>query len=211
MQASFRAALRQFVSLWIAISLASALGCSHSDEAKDHVTKKPAGNANSVGESPMTITITSRAFEAGQPIPKKFTGDGEDVSPQLSWTGVPQGTKQLALICDDPDAPRADPWVHWVIYHLPADLTSLPEGVAPSRRLDQPAGALQGVNSWSSGRTIGYRGPAPPPGKPHRYFFKLYALEAELKLEPGLEVETLLRAIQGHTLAEGQLVGTYQR
>jgi Raf kinase inhibitor-like YbhB/YbcL family protein len=159
----------------------------------------------------MTITITSSAFDAGQPIPKEHTGDGEDRSPPLSWTGVPAGSKQLALICDDPDAPSAEPWVHWVIYNLPAELTSLPEGIAPIQRPEDPAGALQGANSWTSGQTIGYRGPAPPPGKPHRYYFTLYALDAQLALEPGLSKKNLLAALKGHLLADGQLMGTYQR
>ena len=159
----------------------------------------------------MTITVTSTAFDAGQPIPKEYTGDGEDRSPPLSWTGVPQGSKQLALICDDPDAPSAEPWVHWVIYNLPARLNSLPEGIVPIERLEDPAGTLQGANSWTSGQTIGYRGPAPPPGKPHRYYFTLYALDAELDLAPGLNKKNLLAALKGHILAEGQLMGTYQR
>jgi Raf kinase inhibitor-like YbhB/YbcL family protein len=159
----------------------------------------------------MTITITSTAFDTGQPIPKEYTGDGEDRSPPLNWSGVPAGSKQLALICDDPDAPRAEPWVHWVIYNLPARLDSLPEGIGPVERLEDPAGAMQGANSWTSGQTIGYRGPAPPPGKPHRYYFTLYALDTKLDLEPGLSKENLLEAMKGHILAEGQLMGTYQR
>ena len=163
------------------------------------------------GDTPMTFTVTSTAFDAGQPIPQKYTGDGEDRSPPFSWSGVPEGSKLLALICDDPDAPIAEPWVHWVIYNLPAELTSLSEGIAPIERLEDPAGALQGANSWTSGQTIGYRGPAPPPGKPHRYYFRLYALDAELDLEPGLSKNNLLEAMNGHILAEGQLMGTYQR
>ncbi|NIP84815.1 MAG: YbhB/YbcL family Raf kinase inhibitor-like protein [Planctomycetales bacterium] len=159
----------------------------------------------------MQITITSPAFEDGQPIPQKYTGDGQDRSPPLSWSHLPAGTKQLALICDDPDAPRAEPWVHWVIYQLPAKLDSLPEGVPQRERLEEPAGALQGANSWPSGQTIGYRGPAPPAGKPHRYYFKLYALDTQLDLKPGLGKEDLLRAMEGHILGEGQLMGTYRR
>lgn len=186
------------LTLYVALLATVQLGCSPSDTQIN-------------GDNPMTITVTSNAFDDEQPIPKKYTGDGEDRSPPLSWSGVPEGTKQLSLICDDPDAPRAEPWVHWVLYRLPADLTSLPEAVSPSERLDDPAGAYQGANSWSSGQTIGYRGPAPPPGKPHRYYFKLYALDTEVDLEPGSDKDALLRAMQGHILAEGQLMGTYQR
>jgi Raf kinase inhibitor-like YbhB/YbcL family protein len=159
----------------------------------------------------MTITLKSSAFDAGQPIPEKYTGDGEDRSPPLNWSGMPEGTKQLALICDDPDAPSSDPWVHWVIYNLPAEHTSLPEGIAHSKRLKEPAGAVQGANSWPSGQTVGYRGPAPPPGKPHRYYFKLYALDIDLDLQPELSKNELLQAMRDHILTEGQLMGTYQR
>lgn len=161
----------------------------------------------------MTITLTSEGFSEGQTIPKRHTGDGDDLSPPLRWSGVPSETKQMALICDDPDAPTDQPWVHWVIYQLPPDLAGLPEGVAASPRLEQPAaGILQGRNSWPSGRTIGYRGPAPPPGHGvHHYHFKLYALDQPLDLQPGVDKATLLRAMEGHILAQGELVGTYSR
>ena len=112
----------------------------------------------------MAIELTSTAFSEGERVPVKYTGDGEDVSPPLSWSGLPEGTRELALICDDPDAPTAEPWVHWVIYKIPAELGGLPEGVAKTPRLAEPGGGLQGKNSWPSGQTIGYRGPAPPPG-----------------------------------------------
>lgn len=158
----------------------------------------------------MKLTVRSTAFEAGQAIPKKFTGEGEDASPALSWSGVPGGTVEFALIMDDPDAPRAEPWVHWVIYKIPADATGLPEGVAGSETLTEPAGALQGKNSWPSDN-IGYRGPMPPPGKPHHYHFKLYALDVALDVGPGLEKTALLARLKGHILAQGELIGTYQR
>ncbi len=159
----------------------------------------------------MTITVSSTAFRQGEPIPKKYTGDGEDISPPLSWTGLPDGTKQLAIICDDPDAPTKEPWVHWVIYNLPGTLTGLPEAVAGQARLDAPAGALQGKNSWSDSRTIGYRGPAPPPGKVHHYHFRVYALDKELALNPELSRAALEKAIRPHVLAQGELIGTYRR
>ncbi len=160
----------------------------------------------------MAIELKSAAFANGAVIPKKYTGEGEDVSPPLSWSGVPAGTKELALICDDPDAPTSEPWVHWVIYKLPPDLAGLPEGVDKAPRLKNPPGALQGKNSWMSGQTVGYRGPLPPPGHGvHHYHFRLYALEARLAVEPGLSKKTLLGEMAGHVLAEGELVGTYAR
>jgi hypothetical protein len=160
----------------------------------------------------MSITMESLAFAQGGKIPKRHTGEGQDLSPALRWTGVPAGTRELALICDDPDAPTPRPWVHWVIYAIPGNVVELPEGVPPSPRLEQPAGAMQGRNSWSSGQTIGYRGPMPPPGHGlHHYHFKLYALDAPLYLKPEVDKEMLLDAMDGHVLAKGELVGTYQR
>ncbi len=158
----------------------------------------------------MTIQLKSSAFEAGAAIPKKYTEDGDDVSPPLAWDNVPAGTKELALICDDPDAPSKDPWVHWVLYKLPSDVRELPEGVATDEKLDSPPGALQGINSWTSGRTVGYRGPAPPSGT-HHYHFRLYALDSPLKLEAKANKAAVLRAMKGHILAEGELAGTYKR
>ena len=162
----------------------------------------------------MAIELTSTAFAEGQPIPPKYTGDGDDVSPPLAWSGLPEGTKELALICDDPDAPSPrrpgpEPWVHWVIYKIPADTEALPEAIANVARLDEPAGALQGKNSWPA---TGYGGPAPPPESgTHRYFFKLYALDTELAIEPGKDKKALLEEMSGHVLGEGQLMGTYER
>jgi Raf kinase inhibitor-like YbhB/YbcL family protein len=160
----------------------------------------------------MAIEITSTAFQNGEPIPKQYTGEGQDLSPQLAWSGVPEGTKQLALICDDPDAPTPEPWVHWVIYNIPPDTAELPEGTVKTIQLSDPPGAVQGTNSWPSGQTIGYRGPMPPPRHGvHRYFFKLYALDTELDVEPGAAKVVLLQAMEGHVLDEGQLMGTYER
>lgn len=158
------------------------------------------------------IQVTSSAFSAGQPIPRKYTGEGEDVSPPLAWSGVPAGTQELALIVDDPDAPTPEPWVHWVLYKIPADCKGLPEGVQKVLRPQEPPGALQGKNSWPSGQTIGYRGPMPPPGHGvHRYRFHLYALDKKLEVQPGLTKADLLAAMKGHVLAEGELTGTYKR
>lgn len=149
----------------------------------------------------MAIQLSSDAFEAGGPIPKKHTGEGADVSPPLDWTGLPEGTRELALICDDPDAPRPRPWVHWVVYGIPADLTGLPEGGAQ--------GVTEGKNDF--GRT-GYGGPMPPRGHGvHHYRFRIYALDTELDAAAGLTREQLLAAMEGHVISEGELVGTYER
>ena len=157
----------------------------------------------------MSIRVTSQAFGANQPIPAKFTDDGDDVSPALAWTGVPDGAKELAMIVDDPDAPRAEPWIHWIIYKLPPKLTGLPEGVPTDQRLEQLGGAMQGVNGF---KKIGYGGPAPPKGHGvHHYRFHLYALDRTLQLEPGLDNKALIAAMSGHVIGEGVLVGTYER
>ena len=156
------------------------------------------------------MTITSTAFKDGQPIPTKYTGEGDDVSPPLAWTGVHDGARQLALICDDPDAPTDEPWVHWVIYGLPPEITGLPEGVPTTEIVEAPS-AIQGVNGWP-GRVIGYNGPMPPPGHGvHHYHFTLYALDVALELAPGASKAELLAAMDGHILATGELIGTYER
>jgi Raf kinase inhibitor-like YbhB/YbcL family protein len=175
-------------------------------------TRRSQSETKPEGAPPMKIQITSTAFSQGQRISKKYSGEGEDLSPPLAWTGVPEGTKELALICDDPDAPTDEPWVHWVIYKIPADAKGLPEGVAKTAQLQEPPGAVQGKNSWPSGQTVGYRGPMPPPKHgPHRYFFKLYALDAKLTLAAGASKQQLLGATAGHVIGEGELMGTYER
>lgn len=153
----------------------------------------------------MTIELTSTAFQKGETIPKQYTGDGADQSPSLRWSDPPSGTKSLALICDDPDAPRGT-WVHWVLFNLPAQARELNESVPTTETLAN--GAKQGKNDFGN---IGYGGPSPPKGKPHRYFFKLYALDVNLDLPPGAIKAELEKAMKGHTLAEGQLMGTYKR
>lgn len=153
----------------------------------------------------MNIQITSTAFVEGQPIPEKHTCDGKDVSPPLQWTNPPAETKSLALIADDPDAPVGT-WVHWVLYGLPRETTGLPEGLDKSQYVLRSA--RQGLNDF---KRLGYGGPCPPRGKPHRYFFKLYALDTEIELKPGATEKELLRAMEGHILGEGQLMGTYAR
>ena len=152
----------------------------------------------------MDIIIKSPAFVPGGKIPGKYTCDGMDISPPLTWTSGPEGTKTFALICDDPDAPMGT-WVHWVLFNLPADITEFRENVPPERELE--SGAKQGMNDF---RKIGYGGPCPPGGV-HRYFFKLYALDTEINLEAGATKAELLKAMEGHILAEGQIIGRYER
>lgn len=156
------------------------------------------------GEKIMEMTVTSKAFGEADMIPRKYTCDGEDVSPPLAWSDVPEGTKSLALISDDPDAPVGT-WVHWVLYNIPADATELPEGVPSDQTLEN--GARHGITDF---RRPGYGGPCPPGGT-HRYYFKVYALDAALDLDPGATKAQLLAAMEGHILAEGQLMGKYTR
>jgi len=153
----------------------------------------------------IAFQITSTAFKKGEYISRKFSGEGQDVSPPLSWSGAPEATKSFALICDDPDAPGRT-WVHWVIYNIPADATGLPEAIPKKDAL--PDGSRQGVTDF--GR-VGYGGPMPPPGPAHRYFFKLYALDSVLELRPKATKSELLKAMKGHILAEAQLIGLYAR
>ena len=155
----------------------------------------------------MALTLTTGAFTAGGGIPSKYTCDGADVSPALAWSGAPPGTAAFALIADDPDAP-AGTWVHWVLFNLPGTLTALPEGVAKTEAPADLGGALQGRNDF---RRIGYGGPCPPAGKTHRYFFKLYALDAMLDLPSGANKQKLLSAMQDHILAQAELMGTFKK
>lgn len=167
-------------------------------------------NANKSMEDTMStgsverLMLTSTAFKEGEMIPRKYSCDGADISPPLKWNSVPSQTKSLALIADDPDAPMGT-WVHWVIFNIPPNLTELPEEVPTASSL--PDGTLQGKNDF---RNIGYGGPCPPGGT-HRYFFKLYALDAMLKLPAGSTKPNLLRAMQGHIVGEAQLMGKYSR
>jgi Raf kinase inhibitor-like YbhB/YbcL family protein len=153
----------------------------------------------------MSLQMSSAAFSAGEAIPKKFTCDGPDVSPQLKWNDPPANTQSMALIMDDPDAPGST-WVHWVLYDLPANTRELPEGVAKQEQL--ASGAMQGRNDFEK---TGYGGPCPPPGKPYRYFFKLYALDKKLNLKSGATKAELERAMKSHVLAQAELIGKYGR
>ena len=172
-----------------------------SEENKAHAQTKRGGN-------PVALKITAPAFSHKEEIPSKYTCDGEDISPALEWSEPPEGSKSIALIVDDPDAP--DPaapkmtWVHWVLYNIPPSATGLPEGV---KSQDLPEGTKEGLNDW---KRTGYGGPCPPIGR-HRYFHKLYALDVVL---PDLGKPTkreLEKALEGHILAKVELIGTYKR
>ncbi len=152
----------------------------------------------------MSIDVASSVFEEGGVMPARYTCDGLDVSPPLSWSSVPDGTQSFALIADDPDVPSGT-FVHWVLYNLPPDRRRLPEDVPNRETL--PSGAAQGVNG--AGR-VGYMGPCPPSGT-HRYFFKLYALDKQLGLAEGATKADVAKAMEGHVLAQGELMGTYRR
>lgn len=156
-------------------------------------------------EGEMALTVSSSAFKEGDRIPAKYTCQGQDVSPPLAWSEPPAGTQSVALIVDDPDAPGGV-FTHWVLFNIPPDSRELPEAVPTQAEL--ASGAKQGKNDF--GRTS-YGGPCPPPGRPHRYQFTLYALDQPLGLEGGASKKQLLSAMEGHILAQGQLTGTYQR
>ena len=162
------------------------------------------------------MQLTSHEFNDGETLQDVFTVEGEDISPPLAWTSPPAGTMSFALICDDPDAPSAknpgpEPWVHWVIFNLPAEVRELPAAVSDELELDMFPGARQGRNSWLE-HNAGYRGPAPPRGSaPHRYLFHLYALDSSLSLPAGATKVELLSAMKTHILAEAKLTGIYER
>lgn len=188
------------------VFLVALVGCSARSggqaTAPSNTTTAPTeGSTAALRSANTTIQVSSSAFEDGGTIPTKYAAEGQNVSPPLSWTGLPEGTREIALICDDPDAPRPEPFVHWVVYKIPANLRGLPEGSTQE--------ALEGKNSTYS---IGYSGPMPPQGGGvHHYHFKVYALDRELDAEAGLTKDELLEVMEGHILAEGELIGTYER
>ena len=151
------------------------------------------------------MKLTSPDFAPGTVSPRTFTADGADLSPALAWQGAPDGTRAFALVVDDPDAP-AGLWVHWVVYDLPGSAAGLAQNQPRTATLAD--GARQGRNSWSR---LGWNGPSPPPGRPHRYYFKLYALDGPLGLEPGATAAKVEAAMKGRVLAEASLMGTYGR
>jgi len=170
------------------------------------ISDEPEQETRTRGEIIMKqISISSDAFKAGTSLPVEYTCDGEDHSPALLWDTVPAGTRSIALIVDDPDAPGKT-FVHWVIYNIPANSTGLPAAMPKDSSLND--GSLQGKNDFSR---IGYNGPCPPPGKPHRYFFKVYAIDTVLDLESGATKSQLEVAMSGHILAQGEMIGKYGR
>ena len=151
------------------------------------------------------LTLVAATFKSDEPIPARHTCDGADLSPALSWTTVPRGTRSLALVAEDPDAPGGV-FTHWVSYNIPPDIRAVPEGVPRTERPD--VGGLQGLNDF---RRIGYNGPCPPPGPAHRYRFTVYALDTLLDLQPGASKQQLLQAMQERILDQAEIVGAYQR
>ena len=157
-----------------------------------------------LSSSRLTMNLESSAFAADGLIPPQYTCDGQDISPPLSWSAPPEGTQSFVLICDDPDAPLRT-FVHWVVYNLPPEIRGLSEAAAFESTLQ--SGGIQGINDF---RKIGYGGPCPPRGA-HRYFFKLYALDIQLELKPGVTKTQVIKAMDGHVLASAELIGRYAR
>jgi Raf kinase inhibitor-like YbhB/YbcL family protein len=184
--------------LALALATLALLGCAKTPQPN---APQPATNQK---ENQMGFKLTSTAFKEGQPIPRQHTCDGVNVSPALEWSGAPPTAKTFAIICDDPDAP-AGTWVHWVLYNLPVDRIGLVENVPATEKI--PGDGRQGTNDFQK---IGYGGPCPPSGT-HHYFFKLYALNAELSLPAGATKAEVLKAMEGHLAAQTQLMGTYRR
>jgi len=168
--------------------------------------------ASAAAQAPATITVTSPTLKANEVVPIDHTADGKNLSPALMWSGAPANTKQFALVYDDPDVMfGGQTFVHWVVYKIPGTATGLPAELPMDAVLTAPpeiAGAIQGLSGF---RRAGYRGPAPPPGKPHHYTWTVYALDAELPLEPGLNRNQLMDAIKGHIIGQGSLVAIYER
>jgi len=163
-----------------------------------------------VAQEPAKITVTSPAFNAGQPLPVDYTADGKNISPPIAWSNLPAGTKEIALIHEDPTAPTPQPFVHWLIYKIPATAKALPENIPMEGALPADlAGALQGTSGF---RRVGYRGPAPPkPGRVHEYHFIVYALSEPLDVQAGLTKAQLLEAMKGKIIGQGEIIGTYER
>ena len=191
--------------LYFCCALLLCGGCQRNQTRQESNTNDAAAQPTRTGGGEkVQLKVTSAAFEEGGAIPSEYTCDGRNVSPPLAWDGVPTGAKTIALIADDPDAPRGT-WVHWVLFNLPAAEKGLPEAIPATETL--ASGAKQGKNDFGS---AGYGGPCPPAGT-HRYFFKLYALDSQLDLQSGATKDQLLKAMQGRVVAEGQLMGRYRR
>jgi Raf kinase inhibitor-like YbhB/YbcL family protein len=163
-------------------------------------------------QTPATLTVTSPTLKANETVPVDHTADGKNYSPAINWTGAPANTKQFALVHDDPDVVfGGQTFVHWVVYRIPATAKGLPAELPMDAVLTAPpeiAGTIQGLSGF---KRTGYRGPAPPQGKPHHYTWTVYALDAELPLEPGLNRNQLMEAMKGHIIGQGSLVAIYER
>ena len=188
------------VSRLIRQTIGSAVSSVHAGDEKMASRQTPG-----VGR----LQISSTAFKDGAAIPRQYTPQGANLSPDLAWTGVPTGARELVLIVEDPDAPMANPFVHWILHRLPASVRALPAGLPADRDLPQLSGAVQGQND---AKTRGWYGPKPPIGHGvHHYHFQLFAVDTQLSLGPDAKLDDLKRALQGHVLADGELVGTYER
>lgn len=170
--------------------------------------------------APARLTVASTAFKDGESLPDDYSSFGKNVSPPLSWSGAPAATRQFAVVCHDPDAPLAGGFTHWVIYKIPASAKGLPEAVPAGANVTASslAGAIQGPNGFAAFARRGgpppepsYRGPAPPAGPAHHYHFTVYAIDGAVDLQPGLDRNGLLKAIEGHIVGQGEIVGLYQR
>lgn len=189
------------VLLQVAAAVLLAAGAAAQEAETVEFDSASIGQADEVG-----FRLESDAFETGSPIPLRHTAYGDNVSPPLIWRDAPADAQSFALVLDDSDAPGPVPFIHWVVYNIPADVSALPEGLPTSRTLEGVEGAVQGPNGV---RHMGYFGPRPPPGETHRYNFRLFALHSLPELPEGLDGRTLLEAIRPHILAETILVGTY--
>ena len=204
---SVKASMLLALGAWLTLLVA----CGGGDKAPSETPS--AGQTPSTRETPSpggdaaAFSLTSEAFKNGETIPTRYTCDGENVSPPLAWDGAPAETNAYALIMDDPDAPGGT-FTHWLLYDLESTALSLPEGI---ETVPMPAYGLAGTQGSNDGGGIGYTGPCPPPGDPHRYNFTVYALGETVALEPGATKDELLAAMEGHVLAEAQLVGRYGR
>ena len=168
--------------------------------------------ALSAQTAPQSITVTSPAFKHGFPLPVDYTADGKNISPPIMWSNLPAGTKEIALIHEDPTAPTPQPFVHWIVYKIPPTAKGLPENLPGDATTPMPAEIAGAVHGTSGFRRAMYRGPAPPkPGRVHEYHFIVYALDAPLELAPGATKAQLLEAMKGHILGQGEIIGTYER
>ena len=186
-----------------ALLLSNAIACG-SRQQSAHPPEISQSSASNPSPQNAGLKLTSSAFKEGEGIPRGYTCDGANVSPSLEWAGVPKSAKTMAIIADDPDAP-AGTWVHWVLYNLPADGLGLIENTPQTETLR--GGGVQGKNDFGK---VGYGGPCPPSGT-HRYFFKFYAIDSELPLQPGATKAEVEKAMEGHIVGQAQLMGTYHR